>query len=479
MILKKTLTIALGMFLLSGPLAAQPKPKPLKKEISVTSKSRQAVELFRQGRNLVDNVRFSEAEDLFRQAIEADPNFALAQAYLGSLQPGSVGEETLKKAVSLAAKLPETERMIIEAMLADRQGNPQRSLELRNRLVELAPNDWHTHFNLGQQLSGERRWDESARHLEHAVSLNPRAGSAFNTLGYAYLARRENEKAIEAFRKYAAANPTEPNPQDSLAEALMAAGRFEEAEQAFREALRISPGFYNAWEGIAHTRFLRGQWETGNEAWAQAEAKSTRPIERAGLQIERAWLQFARGDVPAAMRSLEAAERDADRDRLQTFAFIPLVRAAIYNQIDQPVQALQQIELTRRRADRFPRSTQTAAASGALRAQIEAETKLGRIVDARQTVARLKDLAGEYQQIPSIRANAHFGEGLIALAEGNGRRAAEHFAQCFPEDGACGWKRFVAENMAGDRAAAEATRTRLLSANYRDGAFQVTVAKLR
>lgn len=476
--LKKTVIVAVGFLVLSLPLQAA-KPKVLKKEISPTSKSKKAIELFKVGRDRLDNIRFAEAEKAFQQALELDPGFPLALAYLGTLQPGSLGQETLRRAVSLAGKLPEAERLVIEAQLSDVEGAGARSRELREKIVMLAPNDWHAHYELAQQFIGERNWEEAARHLEHATALNPAAGSAFNMLGYAYLPQRQTDKAVDAFRKYAATNPQEPNPQDSLGEALMAAGRFDEAEQAFAEALRIQPSFYNAWEGIAMSRFLRVRWDAGAEALAKAEAGASRPNEKAALKNERAWMQFARGDVAAAFRILDSLERDAERDKLSTFASIPITRATFYNQMNLPLQALRQLEEARQRGTAFPLITQAFVNSNAARAELESDLLLGRVAEARQASARLQELANEYPQLPFLRSNAHVGEGRIAIARGDLKGGLAHFAQCIPEDVGCAWEKFVAENMAGDRTAAEATRNRILSANYRDPTALHIVNKLR
>lgn len=478
MTLKRIVIFALGAFVLSLPLQAA-NPKVLKKEIAPTSKSKKAIELFKEGRDRLDNIRFAEAEKAFQQALELDPDFALALAYLGTLQPGSVGQDTLRKAVSLAVKLPEAERLIIEAQLSDVEGAGARSRELRERIVMLAPNDWHTHYELAQQFIGERNWAEAARHLEHATALNPKAGSAFNMLGYAYLPQRETDKAVDAFRKYASTNPQEPNPQDSLGEALMAAARFDEAEQAFTEALRLEPTFYNAWEGIAMSRFLRGQWDSGAAALAKAEAGASRPTERAGIKNERAWMQFAQGDVATAFRTLDSLERDAERDQLSTFAFIPITRATFYNQMNRPLQALRQLEVARQRGTKFPRITQAFVNSNAARAELESDLLLGRLAEARQAAARLQELANEYPQLPFLTSSAHVGAGRLAIAQGDAKGAVASFAQCIPEDVQCAWEKFVAENMAGERTAAEATRNRILSANYRDPTALHIVTRLR
>jgi tetratricopeptide (TPR) repeat protein len=477
MTMKRLIVFALGA-VLSAPLQAAT-PKILKKEIAPTSKSKRAVELFKTGRDRLDNIRFAEAEKAFQEALELDPDFPLALAYLGSLQGGTTGHTMLQKAVGLYDALPEAERLVIEALATDLDGGGARSRAIREKIVALAPNDWHAHFELGQQLVGERKWAEAVRHLERATALNPAAGSAFNTLGYAHLPQRETDKAIEAFRKYASLNPQEPNPLDSLGEAFMMAGRFPEAEQAFMEALRIQPTFFAAWEGIAMSRFLRGQWDPGAEALAKAEAAATRPVDRANLKNERAWMEFARGDSGAAFRMLDSLERDAEREDLTTFAFVPITRATFYNQMNRPLQALQQTDVARQRGTRFPRITQAFVDSLSARVDLESNLILGRLAEARQAAARLRELAVEYPQLPLFGSAAKVAEGHMAIALGETMTGLAHFTQCIPEDMACAWDRFVAENIAGDHAASDATRKRILSANYRDPTALLVVSKLK
>src|SRR5512146_345707 len=82
--------------------------------VPVTSKSPDAIKVFEQGRDLTDAERGPEAVELFQKAIELDPDFAQAHAYLGLVTQGPPGLAELDKAKTLAAKLPEAERLVIE-----------------------------------------------------------------------------------------------------------------------------------------------------------------------------------------------------------------------------------------------------------------------------------------------------------------------------------------------------------------------------
>src|SRR6185295_9319580 len=129
----------------------------------------------------------------------------------------------------------------------------------------------------GQELANEEKHAQAIEVLRKATSLNPKAGTAFNSLGYESLRQGDVNGAIEAFKQYAAIEPNEPNPQDSYGEALLAAGRFDEAAAAFEKAATLSPQFWNGWEGKAYTNFYRGDWAAGEAALVKARASASRP----------------------------------------------------------------------------------------------------------------------------------------------------------------------------------------------------------
>src|SRR5437870_6489439 len=72
--------------------------------VSITTKSAAARERYHNGRDLLDNVRNSEGIAALKQAIELDPDFALAHAYLGSVLPGNEGLKELEAASALSTR---------------------------------------------------------------------------------------------------------------------------------------------------------------------------------------------------------------------------------------------------------------------------------------------------------------------------------------------------------------------------------------
>src|SRR6266536_3407061 len=65
-------------------------------EIPITSKSAEAVDHFKKGRDLAENVRLAEAAQEFDAALKLDPNFVSARALHGAATPGAEGEKEME-----------------------------------------------------------------------------------------------------------------------------------------------------------------------------------------------------------------------------------------------------------------------------------------------------------------------------------------------------------------------------------------------
>ena len=450
--------------------------------VTVTAKSPEAVAAFAAGRDLGDNLRIPEAQAQFRKAVSLDPDFALATAYLGQTTPGSEGDALIERAVSLSAKLPEAERMLIQAISAGRRGDENQNDALRRKLTEIAPGDWHVHFDLGQQLTASRKFDEAAASYQKAVALNPKAGTAYNSLGYAELAQNRPEQAIAAFKRYAETNPTEPNPSDSLGEALIRAGRFEEAEAAFAQALKISPSFFGAWEGIAKARAMRGDWAGSYQAADKARAAASRPVDQVGMGFDQAWSLFAEGKKAEALKVSNQTASDAQAKKMGgTYAFIALDDAARLTASGQPAEALKQIAVALDRGGKSSLSggTMNNLRRTALYERIDAESRLGRAEDAKRTLALMEAEAAKAPANAQLQSAVHFAQGAEAMARNDAKAAAAHFARCVDDDTYCGLRLLQAQEKAGDAAGASATKQRLRTANRRDGRYLYVRAQVQ
>jgi tetratricopeptide (TPR) repeat protein len=247
--------------------ASTDKPAANSGKIAITTSSEEARKEFLAGRDLAEKLRITDSIAHFDKAISLDPNFALAELNRANVSPTAKEFfEHLKKAVALADKASEGERMLIQANEAGANADPTKQKEILDKLVAAYPNDERAHFNLGGYYFGQQDFAQAITHYKRATELAPDYSTAFNILGYAYRQNEQYSDAENAFKKYIDLIPNDPNPYDSYAELLLKMGRFDEAIAQYNKALSVEPNFVNSHFGIAAALTYEGK-----AADAQAE----------------------------------------------------------------------------------------------------------------------------------------------------------------------------------------------------------------
>jgi tetratricopeptide (TPR) repeat protein len=220
-------------------------------KIPVTTASADAKTEFLQGRDLAEKLRITDSIAHFEKAASLDPNFAWAELSLATSAPtGKEFFEHLNKAVSLAGKASNGERLLILATEAGANNNAVKQKEYLDQLVAAYPNDERAHFNLGGYYFGQQDYPQAIEHYKKATELEPSYSTAYNILGYAYRQNADYANAEKAFQKYIELIPKDPNPYDSYAELLLKEGKFDDSITQYRKALAIDPNFLASHQGI-------------------------------------------------------------------------------------------------------------------------------------------------------------------------------------------------------------------------------------
>jgi DNA-binding winged helix-turn-helix (wHTH) protein/TolB-like protein len=153
-----------------------------------------------------------EAERLFRNAIEKDPNFALA--YSG---------------------------------LADRlatNGKNDHALLAVQKALELDPNLAEAHATLGFiKLFHEWQWREAENAFKKSIELNPNYATAYHWRAQALTVQGKHEEAKREMRRALEINPLSPNFLADLGQIYYFNGEYKAAEEYCHRALEIYPGF--------------------------------------------------------------------------------------------------------------------------------------------------------------------------------------------------------------------------------------------
>ena len=123
------------------------------------------------------------AATMLKHAIELDPNFASAHAYLGTAynNMGQVGldEKYLKEAFDLKDRASEKERLYIAGHYYDAIGDPEQSLQTWQFYQQTYPNDVIPYSNLAVMYSRLGDFEKCLKYSLDAIRLDPDSGYGY------------------------------------------------------------------------------------------------------------------------------------------------------------------------------------------------------------------------------------------------------------------------------------------------------------
>jgi tetratricopeptide (TPR) repeat protein len=288
--------------------AAATTPSSNSGKLPVTTSSEEARKEFLQGRDLAERLLAQDSIQHFDKAISLDPNFAYAE--LGRANSSQTAKEFfdhLKRAVSLADKASEGEKLLILATEAGANGNVTKQKEYLDQLVAAYPNEERARFNLGGYYFGQQEFTKAIEQYKKATELAPNYSPAYNILGYAYRQNGDYANAEQAFKKYIELIPNDPNPYDSYGELLLKMGKYEDAITQYRKALAIDANFVPSHFGISAALTYMGKADA-------AAAELQQITDRARSDGERRLALFGQTVVAVDSGKMDKALEAIDKE---------------------------------------------------------------------------------------------------------------------------------------------------------------------
>ncbi|NIM59425.1 MAG: protein kinase, partial [Candidatus Aminicenantes bacterium] len=235
----------------------------------------EAHQLYLKGRYLW-NKRTGEdlkkALEYFEQAIEKDPNYALAYAGLADsyfVLPEYIpfppkeaflkGEEAALKALEIDDTLAEahTSLAAIKRNLWDWDGSEEEF----KRAIDLNPGYATAHHWYAYNLMLVGRHDESIAEIKIAQELDPHSLIINANVGFILYHARKYDQAIEHYKSRLVLDPSFDVLHMYLGLAYIQMGKYEEAIAEFQEALTLSKEFLVARAWLGHAHAASGQIE--------------------------------------------------------------------------------------------------------------------------------------------------------------------------------------------------------------------------
>jgi tetratricopeptide (TPR) repeat protein len=443
--------------------------------ISVTTTSPEAAADYVEAFDQVFAGHADLARTAAKRALSRDPNLLLAQALLYSITAGTESMQKVDAAAEAGASLPEAERTELAAWAANKHADTEKGRALQLKLLELAPRDWRAHVYVGTtEFFLEHKAEEAKGHLREAATLNPKAISVWATLAAIAIEQGDRAGAAEAQKKVADMRPDDPAAQADYAYALITAGKLDEAERTARKAAALPNADAKPLAALANVEYYRAQYTSGRRDLAKARSLSKDDFERMGLMAFELLGYAAEGKYEGAMQSANALEKEARaRNNPNFYVIAAMNRSFAANMLGKFGEGQKHAAEALARTEKEPLSDagRKGLQRGVWIAAMWAQGFGKNVAEAEKTLALIEKDAAESPSDLNAQSRASWGRGILKLVNGDARSAAEEMQKCVPTFDLCHFHHAIAQEKAGDKAGAQATRATLLAQQRSQDSF--------
>jgi tetratricopeptide (TPR) repeat protein len=187
--------------------------------------------------------RYDLAQEAFEKAIKIIPKFGPAFLSIGiSLSQQGKYEEAFKK-IELALKYDKN--LTVDAyyqlgQIHEKLGDVKKAMKDYKNAILASPRAALPQLSLGLLYSKQDNFSDAAKHLQAAVTYNPRiASEGFFQLGRALLKLKRHDEAVVPFKEALKVTPDNKTVKDGLAESLFRVSEKLASENRIRDQIII------------------------------------------------------------------------------------------------------------------------------------------------------------------------------------------------------------------------------------------------
>ena len=283
-------------------------------EIPVTTQSADARMAFVAGQAALDRGDGQQANDLFRTAVAADPNFVYAWYNLSNVTFST--EEfnaALRGAERGLGQVSDGERMLVEFNKLFLDNNFGAQLALAKQLTEKYPDSPRAWMLLAAAQAALNQFGEQRATLEKVIALAPGFVPASFTLAGSYLFNDPTDfaRAEKFYRQAISLAPGVDTYYWSLGDAYRGSNRLEDARRYYKLALQLDPKDLIAPIKLGHVNSFLGNFDEARADYDRGIAASG-PANAGFLAPFKALTYVYAGDAPSAVKALEKVATDID-----------------------------------------------------------------------------------------------------------------------------------------------------------------------
>ncbi len=225
-----------------------------------------------------------KAIELFRKALELDPNYVLAYAGLGDAYaqrfwifgyPESwldSAVEMSKRAISIDPDSAEAYKSL--ALAYEYKGWYQKSLEANYKAVELYPNYDSAVANIGWVNWFVGEYEEAMKWFKKGLALNPTHSLHYFGVGFLFFALDDFAKAEQWLNEALDLQPDLISAHWGFTYIYLVEGRYQKAIQKGQKILSIDPDSVDGLTAIADAEFFSGNLLQAKQYYEKAAGKN-------------------------------------------------------------------------------------------------------------------------------------------------------------------------------------------------------------
>ncbi|MDS4030824.1 MAG: tetratricopeptide repeat protein [Candidatus Contendobacter sp.] len=209
----------------------------------------QAQQLFGQGLAFQQNGQLAQAQALYEQLLNLQPNHFGALHYSGLIayqqENYQLANELLSKAVQLnpnSAAAYSNHGIVLKALKQF-----SAAAVSYKRAIVINPNHAAVHNNLGNVLLELKQFDAAISSYEHAIAIKPDYAEAYNYRGVALQELKQLDAAVASFETAIAFKPDYADAYNNRGNTLKELKQLDAAVASYDQAIAIMPDFAEAY----------------------------------------------------------------------------------------------------------------------------------------------------------------------------------------------------------------------------------------
>jgi len=243
-----------------------------------------------------------KSKDYFNQAIERDPNYALA--YLGLADYYDV--------VVDYAPVPAIE------MMPKARAAAQKALALDDTLAD-------AHATLADSYASLWDWATGEKEYKRALELNPNSAKTHKLYGLYLSALGRQDDSLTEFQTAVRLDPLNLKYADNVAQQYVVLGRYDQALDQAKKVVEMDPNFASVYGNMSNAYFLLGKYDPWLEAWKKS-ATLGNDREYIAIQDHVAKV-YAQSGFQAALRKWAEDEKELSKRRYEDPAIVGMIYA--------------------------------------------------------------------------------------------------------------------------------------------------------